>query len=120
MCTNQELHVITESVVKSVMDLSAEKIHKMILYGSYARGDFNQDSDIDIMIILNCTKEDVLAYRKLINKLASRIGLEHDIMLSVLLRDKESFYQYKEVLPFYQNISKEGVELYTKKVPSSL
>lgn len=112
MCTSQELHVITESMVKSVIDLFAEKIYKIILYGSYARGDFHQDSDIDIMIILNCTKEEVLAYRKQINKLASRIGLEHDVMLSVLLRDNESFYQYQEILPFYQNVLKEGVELY--------
>lgn len=33
-------------------------------------------------------------------------------MISILLRDKESFEHGKKVLPFYQNIIKDGVELY--------
>lgn len=33
-------------------------------------------------------------------------------MLSVMLRDKEYFYENQAILPFYQNIMKEGIELY--------
>ena len=112
MCTTQELQVITKSVVSSVIDLVSDKIYKIVLYGSYARGDFTPESDIDIMVILDCSKEEVLSYRKQIIRLASDIGLEHDIMLSIALRDKESFYANQAILPFYQNVEKEGVELY--------
>ena len=30
-----------------------DKIEEIIVFGSYARGDFNEDSDIDILIVLN-------------------------------------------------------------------
>ena len=112
MCTAQELQIVTKSVVAAVLELVSDKIYKIVLYGSYARGDFTRESDIDIMVILDCTKDEVLTYRKRISRMASRIGLEHDIMLSVLLRDKDSYLAGQEVLPFYQNIAREGVELY--------
>lgn len=112
MCTNQELQIVTQEVVTSVLDALADKIYKVILYGSYARGDFTSESDIDIMIILDCTREEVSFYRKKITRLASRIGLKHDIMVTILLRDRESFYNQQDVLPFYENIAKEGLVLY--------
>lgn len=112
MCTNQELQMITKDVVDAVVESFKEKINKIVLYGSYARGDFTSESDVDIMIVLNCTKEEVSQYRKQINKFASRIGLEHDIMVSILLRDKQTFMDYQDDLPFYKNVTNEGVKLY--------
>lgn len=112
MCTEKELLTITSDVVSKVSAILHGKIYKIILYGSYARGDFTVDSDIDIIVILNCSKEDVISYRKQISKIASRVGLENDILVSILLRDKESFNECKETLPFYQNILREGVPLY--------
>lgn len=112
MCTTQELHAIVKSIVSSITDLVPSKVYKIILYGSYARGDFTEESDIDIMVILDCTKEETLSYPKAIIRLADDIGLEYDIMLSVMLRDKEYFYENQAILPFYQNIMKEGIELY--------
>ncbi len=112
MQTKGKVQVITTSVMESVFTLLSDKLYKVVLYGSYARGDYTPESDIDIMIVLNCPKEEVLSYRKEISRLSSRIGLEHDIMVSILLRDKESFENGKKILPFYQNIMKDGVELY--------
>lgn len=107
-----EINIITKEIVDDVLELFSEKVHKIVLYGSYARGDFTQESDVDIMIILNCDKEEVKQYRKAISRLASRIGLKNDIEISLLLRDKETFEQGQKVLPFYRNVINEGVELY--------
>ena len=112
MCSQSELQTVTRSVVKSSVELLEDKIYKIILYGSYARGDFDSESDIDIMILLDCTPEEVKKYRKQVNKLASRIGLENDIEVSLLLRDRASFEEGLTFLPFYQNVQKEGVALY--------
>lgn len=80
MQAKDKVQVITASVMESVFALLSDKLYKVVLYGSYARGDFTPESDIDIMVVLDCSKEEVLSYRKEVSKLSSRIGLEHDIM----------------------------------------
>lgn len=107
-----ELRVIAEEIVNETRELLKDNIYKIILYGSCARGDFDSESDIDIMIIMNCRKEEVSRHRKQISKVASRIGLKNDIEISLLLRDKDTFERGGDVLPFYRNIHREGVALY--------
>lgn len=107
-----DLLTVTNEVVEQALELIKEDIYKIYLYGSYARGDFTSESDIDIMIILNCSGEKVRSYRKAISIMASRIGLKNDIEVSLLLRDRESFEDGQSVLPFYRNIVNEGVTIY--------
>lgn len=110
--SENEINAIIVEIVEEVKILLKEDIDKIVLYGSCARGDYDWESDIDIMIIMNCGKEKILQYRKQISKIASRIGLKNDIEVSILLRDKDTFKKNEEVLPFYKNIQKEGVALY--------
>ncbi len=110
--SENEITTIITEIVNETKELLKEDIYKIVLYGSCARGDYNSESDIDIMIIMNCEKESILQYRKQISKVASRIGLKNDIEISLLLRDRSTFKQNETVLPFYKNIQKEGIILY--------
>lgn len=112
MCSVRELQTVTQSVIQASVEFLADKIYKIILYGSYARGDFNLESDVDILIILSCSPEEVRAYRKEVSRIASRISLANDIEVSLLLIDKASFEDRLHILPFYQNVQREGVALY--------
>jgi predicted nucleotidyltransferase len=112
MCTQNELNVVASEVVAATVALLQDKIYKIILYGSYARGDFTNESDVDIMIILNCNKEEVTKYRRDISRVSSRIGLKNDVEVSLLLRDRETFEYSENKVPFYTNIQKEGITLY--------
>jgi len=112
MCSERELQTVTQSVIQATVELLADKIYKIILYGSYARGDFNLESDVDILIILDCKQEEIRTYRKEVSRIASRISLANDIEVSLLLIDKQSFEERLEFLPFYQNVQREGVALY--------
>ncbi len=112
MCTKTELQKITQTVVLSVLGLLENKIYKIVLYGSYARGDFDTESDVDIIILLDCDEKELRNYRKRVAVLASRISLENDIEVSLLLKNRNSFEDRRAILPFYQNIENEGVVLY--------
>ena len=106
------INIVTSEVVSQAVELIKDDIYKIYLYGSYARGDYTSESDIDIMIVLSCDKDKVKSYRKQVSRLASRIGLENDVEVSLLLRDKESFEVGQRLLPFYQNVTREGVTIY--------
>lgn len=109
---DKNIQSVTQSVVQKVIELLQDKIYKIILYGSYARGDFTSESDIDIMILLNCSAEEVRKYRDAVSIIASRVSLDNDIEVSLLLNDKDSFYDRMDILKFYQNVQNEGVVLY--------
>lgn len=112
MDIKKEWNTITTEIVEAVLELLKDDVYKIVLYGSYARGDFTKESDIDIMILLNCSKEEVKKYRKQVSRLSSRIGLKNDVEISLMLRDRETFEQGQNILPFYRNVAGEGVNLY--------
>ncbi|MDY2637326.1 MAG: nucleotidyltransferase domain-containing protein [Phascolarctobacterium sp.] len=111
MCTQQALDKIAHELKTEAL-LLFPNIHKIILYGSYARGDNTPESDVDIMIIIDDSEDNVLKYRNQFSKIAALLGMKYDVLLSVLFRDKGNFYKRAQYNPFYKNIVKEGVEWY--------
>ncbi len=112
MCTESELQTVLQEVRSASQKLYGDKLNKIILYGSYARGDQTDESDIDIMIVLNCNADEVKKLRSQTAEMSSDISLEQGVFLSVLLRDKEHFEENRDFLPFYRNITREGIAVY--------
>lgn len=112
MCTKSELQRVLDAVKNASKRLYGDKLHRIILFGSYARGDNTEESDIDIMIVSNCETDDIKKLRSLTAEMASDISLEQEVFLSVLLRDKKHFENNLDFLPFYQNIAREGIMVY--------
>lgn len=108
----EKIKNITSEVYEELIKLYGAKIERIILYGSYARGDFNLESDVDIMILLNCNQKEIMQKRKEISRIASRIGLKNDIMISLLARNSDDYKNSMKHQPLYQNIEKEGMVIY--------
>ena len=111
MCSQSKLNQILNEVAAAAKDTFGDDLQSVILYGSYARGDYDDSSDIDIMIIADVNREDLFRYKRPIIRVTSEFGLEKDIVITATLKDKKTFEQYKNVLPFYQSVLKEGVKI---------
>ena len=111
MCTKNQLNIITESIAKLAKEVFGDKLRSVILYGSYARGDYDDESDIDIMILVNIPREKIWLYKDPIIHLASDLGLEYDILVSPYIKDTETFDKYLNAMPFYQNVQREGIPI---------
>ena len=94
--------------VKSIL---GDKLDKAILYGSYARGDYNEHSDVDIMILTTLTDEEIEEAETEIFDLAFDFQMDYDIDISVVIQNKERFNYWLGALPFYNNVQKEGIVL---------
>jgi predicted nucleotidyltransferase len=109
--TGDQIKFITEYVVEKARELLGEKLKGAYLYGSYARGDFKEWSDVDIIILADmeqaeCQKKDLILLEML-----SEIDYHMNLLLSVIVTPYERFEYFKEDYPFYTNIIKEGVSL---------
>ena len=110
--SDSRINVITQKVISAAMDTLGNKLDKVILYGSYARGDYESDSDIDFLILADVAQEEVSKWDSDINKRLQGIDLEYDILVSVYVTGREIFNGYVDILPYYASINREGVVLY--------
>jgi len=107
--TQEQISNILEFVRQQSLVLFSKTLKSVILYGSYARGDNTNDSDIDIMVLVDMGKHDLMSYRKAISSLSSQIDLEYDVFTSIKLQDYQTYSEWLNVVPFYQNVQREGV-----------
>ena len=84
-------------------------IKKVILYGSYARGDFDKDSDIDIMILVDF--DNLKMCEDKIIDLTYDFNLEHGTEIMPVVQNINHFEHWKNAYMFYNNVSREGVPI---------
>lgn len=107
----KKVNNIINEFIKGVNDILGDRVKKVILYGSYARGDFNNNSDIDIMILTDLSDEEIVKYRTKIWDFSYDVELKNGVMISSLIKNIDKFNYWLEALPFYMNVQKEGVVL---------
>ena len=100
---NELLHAIKNTI------LSVDKSGKVILYGSQARGTANQNSDWDLLILLDKPKIESEDFDRITYPLVVLAWTEGEQISPKLytLRDWEN----RNFTPFYKNIQKEGIVL---------
>ena len=99
-----------EKMIPGMQEIYGDLADSIIQYGSTARGTRAEDSDVDVAILLRAgaTK----AMRDQMLDLVVDLELECGRVLSVLCIDYDKFAEWKDILPFYKNIRKDGVVLW--------
>jgi predicted nucleotidyltransferase len=109
-----EINNISKRASDAALNLFSDKLKAVILYGSFARDDYDGESDIDIFVIVDASKDELAAFGNEIAKIASRLSVEAEgcRTVSITLQDFLTFDKYKNYLPYFSNIATEGVVLY--------
>jgi predicted nucleotidyltransferase len=105
---------VAKEVVLSVKSIFGEKLKKVILYGSYARGDYDAESDIDFMVLADIERESIPHYRPQVYQVSNDVGLENNIFVSMMLNNDRFFFNNLKVSNFYRNVMKDGKVLYDR------
>lgn len=98
-----------ETLVQRLHTHHGDQIKSIVLFGSKARGDAGADSDIDVLVVL--TNDDP-HLRSSVRRLAARVSLEHDLLISIFAVGRshwEELSRYK--FPIYRAIQSEGIPL---------
>jgi len=111
MCTETQLNRITRAMVDCYRVVYGEDIVEIILFGSYARGNYTEGSDIDIVALVQGSREVLQAKLKKVWDMSAELGLENDIIVSPMVVPYDEFVKYRQTLPYYRNIAEEGKKI---------
>lgn len=111
MCSDVVLHAIIAEIARAYRTAYGTALRHIYLYGSYARGDFETDSDIDLVAIVEGERGELQRKLKEIWNISAELELEYDVIISPTVIPAAEFAAYDGVLPYYANIAKEGVEI---------
>ena len=78
---------IIERYVREVSRIYGSHLRKIILYGSYARGDFREDSDIDIMILVDLDDSEIKAAGRRLSDVTFDINFDFDVLIMPIVQN---------------------------------
>ena len=108
----QIMQNLMERYISEIKKIYGLHLREIILYGSYARGDFKKDSDVDIMILLNISELELKAYSQQLSYMTYDFNLDNEVDINPIAKSEAHFRKWSENYPFYANIQREGVILY--------
>ena len=115
ICMPNDIQKVLNDFLEEVKTILGNRLKKIVLYGSYARGDYNKSSDIDIMILTDLSDKEISEYSMKIQEKSADIEIDKGIVISPLVRNIDNFEAWSDVKPFYMNIINEGVVLVGEK-----
>ena len=104
-----ELNQLSQEVKQALTELYGERLNRVILYGSYARGDFHAESDVDYMVVLNDSEIQAGKEIWFLGERASDLTDQFGAFVSFKTTPLEK-YSSSDLL-FYQNVRREGKPL---------
>lgn len=98
-----------DTLVQRLYARHGDHIQSVVLFGSKARGDAGPDSDIDVLVVLNNDDPDL---RTSVRRLAARVSLEYDLLISVRATGRSHWEKLSRYhFPLYKAIQAEGISL---------
>lgn len=103
---------VVEDIKREISAAMGDELKEIILYGSYARNDQTDDSDIDIVVLLDGDISNKPAIREKLADIKVDLSLKYDVVISIIIKKYNQYLKNRDFVPFYSNIYNEGVEIY--------
>jgi len=113
--TEEQIGYVGKCVVEAAQKICGNKLRDVILYGSYARGDFQEWSDVDIMVLVDADEMECNRLDYEMDSHLSDLISRMNLLLSTMFAPFDRFIRMKDDYPFYLNIDREGIRLCSTK-----
>ena len=108
----KDIQAILLDFAEKAKGILGKSLQEIILYGSYARGDYTEYSDVDLMLLTTLSDREIEKIEGEVFDLAFDFQLAYGIDISVILKNEEQFNYWLGALPFYDNVKREGVVIH--------
>ena len=107
----ESVQSIVYKFAQTMKVLFGEHLNKVIVYGSYARGDYKKNSDVDIMILVDLSETEIKKFENRVYDVAFEIEMDTGVDISPVIKNKNQFEFWVDTLPYYKNVREEGVTI---------
>ncbi|HXF84451.1 MAG TPA: nucleotidyltransferase domain-containing protein [Anaerolineales bacterium] len=99
-------------LLERLIERHSDEVQQVVLFGSKARGDFDTDSDIDLLVLV---KNESWELRNSIWSLAARIELDYNVLFNVHVIGIERWKQMTlDQFSLCRNVEKDGILLFSR------
>ncbi len=112
LLTKDIIENIVSDLATAIPDTFGDRAVRAYLFGSCARGDFKQDSDIDIAVLFDCERAEAQKYISDAARLSTDIAMKTMQVVNFVCLPIEEFEDKKTWYPFYANIENDGILIY--------
>ncbi|MCL1999483.1 MAG: nucleotidyltransferase domain-containing protein [Turicibacter sp.] len=109
---NPTIKLVSQAVYAAAQNVLGDKLDKIYLFGSYARGDFDHESDIDYMIVANLPHEEACRQLLPLHSQIHDFAYDFNVIVSPCITSCEMFSKFADASMFYKNILTEGCEIH--------
>lgn len=109
---DEQMKKILSELAELLKQVYGDKLKAVILYGSVARGNEDEDSDVDVMVLVDGNNLDLKKYDDKLSEVSTDISLKYLKVFSIIDVSYQEYRDWRNVSPFYKNVSEEGVVLY--------
>lgn len=100
------------SLIGRLKDYFGDDLDRVVLFGSYARGEERADSDIDLFVVVS--KYEKRDTREKLNELIYEYLLSDHKLFSIIVKDKNFVEEWEDTIDLFSEIKKDGKLIYAK------
>lgn len=111
MCSQLEVRIIIAQLREKLANIFPQEQFDIILFGSYARHDADDESDIDVMFLVNSSRQTIQEKHWQIGEAAAEVLMDFGIVVSPIVENRAYYHANADLLPFFRNVQREGVRI---------
>ena len=95
-----EVKRLLSEVIDKYREVIKDKLVEIILFGSYAKKNQEEYSDVDIMVLIDDSDENIKSFDKALEDINFELTMKYEILVSPILVSFGTFREYVDILPF--------------------
>ena len=111
MCSQSEVRTIISRLHQKLTAVFPQEPFDVILFGSYARNDADEGSDIDVMFLVDSSRQAIAERHWQFGEAAAEILLDYGVVVSPIVENRAYYLANADLLPFFRNVQREGVQI---------
>lgn len=111
MFSQSEICTIIAQLHESMQSIFPQEQMEVILFGSYARNDADDGSDIDVMFLVDSSRQTIQQKHWQIGEAAAKVLMDFGIVISPVVENRAYYQENVGLMPFFKNVQREGVRI---------